>query len=155
MDDRAMLVKNWLIKALHDLAVAKKLKCDEEPYYDVAIYHCQQAAEKAIKGMLVFHEIEFPKTHDLRLLVQLAGSIISDFAQYADAADILTPYATEFRYPGEIMDPTPEEMEEGVTHAEKIVAFVVSLLPDDIQKALGKRNHPQQADAERSEQVVM
>jgi HEPN domain-containing protein len=56
MDNKTTLVKNWLIKAIHDLAVSKKLKTDKEQYLDVAIYHCQQAAEKAIKGFLVLHD---------------------------------------------------------------------------------------------------
>jgi HEPN domain-containing protein len=78
MDNKTTLVKNWLIKAIHDLAVSKKLKTDEEQYLDVAIYHCQQAAEKAIKRFLVLHGKEFPKTHDLRFLVQLAVSVNSE-----------------------------------------------------------------------------
>jgi HEPN domain-containing protein len=138
MDNKTTLVKNWLIKAIHDLAVSKKLKADEEQYLDVAIYHCQQAAEKAIKGFLVLHDKAFPKTHDLRLLVQLAVSVNSEFVKYEDAADVLTPYATEFRYPGDIMDPTDEEMDQGIKNAEEILHYVISLLTDDLQKILSK-----------------
>jgi HEPN domain-containing protein len=136
MDNKTTLVKNWLIKAIHDLAVSKKLKTDEEQYLDVAIYHCQQAAEKAIKRFLVLHGKEFPKTHDLRFLVQLAVSVNSEFVKYEDAADVLTPYATEFRYPGDIMDPTDEEMDQGIKNAEEILHYVISLLTDDLQKIL-------------------
>lgn len=39
------LVQSWLIKAQHDLAAARKLAADPNPYLDMAIYHCQQAAE--------------------------------------------------------------------------------------------------------------
>lgn len=136
MDDKAVLVKNWLIKATHDLAVSTKLKNDEAQYHDIAIYHCQQAAEKAMKGFLTFHDQEFPKTHDIRLLVQLAISINSEFAKYEDSADLLTPYATEFRYPGEIMEPTIEELKEGIKNAEEMMNFVISLLPNELQKAV-------------------
>ena len=146
MEDKAILVKNWLIKASHDLAVSKKLKSDDEPFYDVAIYHCQQAAEKAMKGFLVLHDIEFPKTHDIRLLVQMAISINPEFAKYEDSADLLTPYATEFRYPGEVMEPTNEEMEEGVKKAEEIVDFVISLLPNELQKVLKNKETTQPTD---------
>jgi len=139
MDNKTTLVKNWLIKAIHDLAVSKKLKADEEQYLDVAIYHCQQAAEKAIKGFLVLHDKEFPKTHDLRLLVQLAVSVNSEFVKYEDAADVLTPYATEFRYPGDIMDPTHEEMDQGIKNAEEILNYVISSLTADLQKILSKK----------------
>ena len=85
------------------------------------------------------HDKEFPKTHDIRLLVQLAVSVNSEFAKYEDSAEVLTPYATELCYPGEVMEPTNEEMEEGVKNAEEIVNFVISLLPDELQKALSKK----------------
>lgn len=40
------LVKAWLLKAQRDLMTAKKLSREEDPYLDIAVYHCQQAAEK-------------------------------------------------------------------------------------------------------------
>jgi HEPN domain-containing protein len=52
MNAKLELVRNWLIKAQHDLAAARKLALSPDPYLDVAVYHCQQAAEKAIKGFL-------------------------------------------------------------------------------------------------------
>lgn len=52
MNARQELARNWLIKAQHDLAAARKLCADPDPYLDVAIYHCQQAAEKTVKGFL-------------------------------------------------------------------------------------------------------
>ena len=89
-----------------------------------------------MKGFLVLYIMEPPKIHDVRLLIQLAKSVNSKFDRYEDAADILTPYAIEFRYPGEVMEPTNEEMEEGIKHSEEMVDFVVSLLPDEIQNEL-------------------
>ena len=47
MDDRNEIVKNWIVKAQHDLLAAQKLSSDSEIYSDIAIYHCQQSAEKA------------------------------------------------------------------------------------------------------------
>ena len=44
------LVRSWLTKAQHDLASSRKLSADPDPYLDTAIYHCQQAAEKVVKG---------------------------------------------------------------------------------------------------------
>ena len=34
-------------------------------------YHAQQAAEKAIKAILVFEQVEFPFTHELNALRHL------------------------------------------------------------------------------------
>ncbi len=133
MDDRAELVKNWIVKAQHDLLAAQKLSSDAEIYADIAIYHCQQSAEKAIKGFLILHDRAFPRTHDLRLLVQLALVINPSFQDYQEAAELLTPYATAFRYPSDVMQPTAEELQEAIEGASEIFNFVTSLLSDEIK----------------------
>jgi HEPN domain-containing protein len=46
------LVKSWFIKAYRDLLSAHELASAEMPLLDTAAYHCQQAAEKVIKGFL-------------------------------------------------------------------------------------------------------
>ena len=93
------LVKAWFIKAQHDLGTAHKLSKGPDPFLDTAIYHCQQAAEKSIKGFLVYHNQRFEKTHDLRPMIDMAAKIDTEFSELMDAAELLTPYATEFRYP--------------------------------------------------------
>jgi HEPN domain-containing protein len=133
MDDRAELVKNWIVKAQHDLLAAQKLSSDSEIYADIAIYHCQQSAEKAIKGFLILHDRAFPRTHDLRLLVQLALVLNPSFQNYQEAAELLTPYATAFRYPSDIMQPTAEELQEAIERASEIFNFITSLLSDEIR----------------------
>ena len=59
------LTRTWLIKARADLGSARKLASGPDAYPDAAIYHCQQAAEKAVKGFLTFHEQRFEKVHNL------------------------------------------------------------------------------------------
>jgi HEPN domain-containing protein len=109
MEAKKELVRVWLGKAQRDLASAQRLANDPDPYLDTAIYHCQQAAEKAIKGWLVFHDQRFEKTHDLRLLVTMAVPIDPRFSNWFDAAERLTPYATAFRYPDELLSPDTVE----------------------------------------------
>jgi hypothetical protein len=53
------LTRGWLIKANRDLLSARQLAEGELPLLDTAAYHCQQAAEKAIKGFLLYHDIRF------------------------------------------------------------------------------------------------
>ncbi|PKO22286.1 MAG: hypothetical protein CVU38_10255 [Chloroflexi bacterium HGW-Chloroflexi-1] len=62
------LVQSWLTKAQRDLASARVLAAHDKPLLDTAVYHCQQAAEKAVKGFLVFHDCEFEKIHDIETL---------------------------------------------------------------------------------------
>jgi HEPN domain-containing protein len=133
MDDaKRELVQGWLIKARHDLAAARKLAADPDPYWDTAIYHCQQAAEKAVKGFLVFHDQRFEKTHDIQLLITLAAPLEAGFASWLDAAERLTPYAAAFRYPGEVMEPDREEFDQALQAAAGLYAFVLSLLPEEV-----------------------
>jgi HEPN domain-containing protein len=54
MDDaKCELVREWLSIAQRDLVAARRLVTGNEPLWDTAVYHCQQAAEKAVKGYLV------------------------------------------------------------------------------------------------------
>ena len=136
MDSKDELVKNWIIKAQHDLLAAQKLSSDSGIYSDIAIYHCQQCAEKALKGFLVLQGQTFPRTHDLRLLVQLAIAINPDFQRHQETSELLTPYATEFRYPSDVMQPTEEELKEAIEKAEEIFNFITSLLSQQIRSFL-------------------
>jgi HEPN domain-containing protein len=121
-DPKIELVQSWLTKAQHDLGSARRLASDPEPFLDTAIYHCQQAAEKALKAFLVLHDVEFEKKHNLTMLVDLCSDVDSSFQGFQNAATILTPYATVFRYPGEFFEPEPDRQQvaEALKLAEEI-----------------------------------
>ncbi len=94
-------VQQWLNKAQQDLRAGEViLTGDFEDYANVG-FHAQQAAEKFIKALLVRHQIEFPKTHDIAVLRMLVARVDQSLADRLAAADVLTPYGVEFRYPGE------------------------------------------------------
>lgn len=126
------LVQGWLIKAQHDLATARKLADDPYPLLDTAIYHCQQAAEKAVKGFLAFRDQAVVKTHDVRFLVNQALSLEPGFEDCLEAAESVTPYATAYRYPDEVLEPDDEEFEMAKKAAMDLVAFVLSVLPEEV-----------------------
>jgi HEPN domain-containing protein len=61
-------------------------------------FHCQQAVEKLLKAWLSLLGVAFPRTHDLRLLLQLVGDIDpAGVAAFQDLED-LTDYGVQFRY---------------------------------------------------------
>ena len=126
------LVRAWLLKAAHDLASARKLAAGPDPYLDTACYHCQQAAEKVIKGFLVFHDHRVEKTHDVEFLLGLAMRYDATFSACLDAGARLTPFATAYRYPGDIEEPEPEEFDEALADAELIDGAVLAKLPGDV-----------------------
>jgi HEPN domain-containing protein len=119
-------------KARRDLLSAKRLTRGNDPYFDTAIYHCQQTAEKAVKGWLVYHDQSFEKTHDLRLLVTLASEIESKFTEWFDVAEQISPYATAYRYPGEMLEPTEDEFKHAFAASSKFYDFICSMLPIEL-----------------------
>jgi HEPN domain-containing protein len=132
-DLQASEAKAWMVKAWRDLETARRAVVGEPPLYDMAVYHCQQSAEKAIKAYLVCKGKPYEKTHDIEVLVDLAGELDSSFSKLTDAADALTPYATRFRYPNATfaVEPQPVEYTEAAQHAQAIYDFVLNLLPKD------------------------
>lgn len=66
-------------------------------------FHAQQAVEKALRALLCFRDIDFPRTHDLESLIgRLAGS--GTALPFAGARlRPLAPYAVAFRYDDEVV----------------------------------------------------
>jgi HEPN domain-containing protein len=128
------LVHAWLVKARNDLITARQIGGLPDGPLDTAIYHCQQAAEKAVKGYLAFHDHRLERSHDVERLVELAAGYDASFAAHEEAAITLTPYATAYRYPGEsaTLEPSRSEFEEALKLAGELVGFVLSLLPRDV-----------------------
>ncbi|MEO7298969.1 MAG: HEPN domain-containing protein [Verrucomicrobiota bacterium] len=128
----AELARLWLVKAHSDLHTAQQIGALPDGHLDAAIYHCQQAAEKSLKGFLVFHETPFEKVHDLGKIIQQAAQIDSQFNEYESVAECLTPYAVVYRYPDEsaFLEPSREEFDEALQHAQSVYDFVLKLLPD-------------------------
>lgn len=130
-DAKMQLVQSWLIKAQHDLTSARVLAAHTPPLLETAIYHCQQAAEKALKGYLAFCDREIERVHDLEVLVRAAQMDVPAFADWTAAAIRLTPYARLYRYPGYASEPSQQQFAQALTDAEGLYAFVLSLLPQD------------------------
>lgn len=121
------LAHGWLRKAESDLAAARACVAAGTAL-DVACFHCQQAAEKSLKAFLIFHQVQFPFTHDLSKLVPLCATIDKEFQNLIADAASLNPYAVEMRYDDEFW-PAREEVQEQLKKAESIDQFVRSRIP--------------------------
>lgn len=134
MDDtKREWVRSWLIKAHSDLRSARALLALDEPATDTAVYHCQQAAEKALKGYLAFRDQPLERTHDLEWLLELAIALEPTFAPLETQADVLNPYATAFRYPDMlgVQFPSVAEVNIAIEHAQAIYDFVLNRIPQE------------------------
>ena len=100
----------WLKKAEEDLKVVNILseRTDANEITTSIGFHCQQAIEKCLKAFLVFHEIDFKKTHDLNKLRDVCAEKDLEFAilEFGNLID----FAVDFRYPDEAYIPELEEI---------------------------------------------
>jgi len=132
MTEIADLVKNWILKANNDFKTGKDEMETEEPATDTICFHMQQYVEKYLKGYLVFHKIDFRKTHDIAELIEFCKRVSGDFETlYSLDADSLTVYAAEIRYPDDFYMPSPKETRDCLEIAEKAVNFIKEKLQKD------------------------
>ena len=108
MDPRLELARTLLGKASDDLAMARLLAKDAaSPEWGIG-FHAQQAVEKALKAVLCLHGIEYPRTHNISVLLDLLAENSLDAPIAREALVILTPYGVLFRY--DEMGPSDEEL---------------------------------------------
>lgn len=131
-------VKDWLAKGKRDLMGVACLSDADNPLFDLAAYHCQQAAEKMIKGFLLSQDIEFDKTHNLRILISQAAVAAPSLKHYFDDARRLTPMATCYRYPGGPMPPDEEEYQDIFTATVRLCNTAINAIPNDVLDSEGK-----------------
>jgi len=126
-------VKEWLHKANSDLLSAQILIEHDPPVLDTALFHCQQAVEKLLKGFLAWKSVQFEKVHSLTYLLDLCEKENPAFASMREQIETLAPFAVEIRYPGDILDITQEEAREIFKTVSSVWNFVFSLLPIEVQ----------------------
>ena len=109
----------WLRYAKEDLITAETLLRQPHVPPRQACWHAQQSAEKALKAVLIFLQIDFPRTHDLNILRNLAPDSWQLKATHPDLAS-LTGWAVEARYPGEMPEATNADASKAVKQARAV-----------------------------------
>jgi HEPN domain-containing protein len=120
----AQLIHNWQVKADHDLAIIEQGLHAEPVVTDVLCFHCQQAVEKYLKLYLVAHHVDYPRTHNIAVLLEACKHIDETFGILDDVV-YLTEYAVELRYPDDFYMPTQEELQQAYQHALRVKTFVL------------------------------
>lgn len=92
----------WVEKAEGDVRTAlRELAAEEAPNWDAVCFHAQQAVEKYIKAFIIKKGEAFPKTHDLRFLLDLVAKQVPEWQAEREEMSWLSFSAVESRYPGE------------------------------------------------------
>ncbi len=129
------LMSEWLKKADSDMKLAGHLLSAGGIYPNAITFHSQQAAEKYLKAFLTWHQVAFPKTHDLEELLDLGETVDAELAASLRDIIVLTPYGVELRYPGDRPDASPDEAREALELAEKVCKLVMQRLENDSREA--------------------
>jgi HEPN domain-containing protein len=111
----------WLRYARSDLELTGIIKPDEV-LFEGLCFHAQQAVEKALKAVLITKGIAPPKTHNIRILLDLLSQAIIIPQEIEDSAG-LTDYAVTSRYPGDFEPVSEEEYKEALRLAKMVVKW--------------------------------
>lgn len=127
------VVRSWIAVADRDLAIIRKAIAGPDPEPAGAAFHCQQAAEKLVKALLVAAGLHPPKSHDLSMLT---GRLPADHP----LRPVLVPFqrftelAVAYRYPATDLfdappdDPTVEEVVAWLGEIETVRADILRFL---------------------------
>jgi len=126
---RVAETRGWLVRASSDVRAAEHELRATPPLLDDIVFHCQQAAEKSLKGFLTWHDRPFRKTHSIEELGEQCLQADPTLKVLIDRAAPLTEYAWKFRYPGEPEEPSSQEAEEALATAREVYAAIVARLP--------------------------
>ena len=118
---------HWLRHARSDLALAQVARPDDT-LLEALCFHAQQAAEKALKALLVQEGLDIPRTHSIRALLDLLPPEIDAPDGVVEAAE-LTEYAVEARYPGALESVSEQEHVRAVALAQAVVRWVEERIP--------------------------
>ena len=121
-------IQNWLFRAREDIAVMNRLSDSEIEFYTSTIcFHAQQSVEKYLKTFLVYHDIDFPRTHDVDFLLMECQKI--DDTNFDLNLKSLTEFGVSVRYPDDFYIPSVKETKEYLEIALTVKSVVESLIP--------------------------
>jgi HEPN domain-containing protein len=112
----------WIERAKSSMELAQA-KIIRHIHYEDLCFQLQQSVEKALKGLLIYYEIEPEFTHDIEILLKELKNFIEIPVNIKEAAQ-LTNYAVQTRYPGEYEEITKEEYESSMKIANICLDWV-------------------------------
>jgi len=125
--ERQEYIRNWIYRAREDIAVMENLaNSGIENYTSSICFHAQQAVEKYLKAFLIYHNIDFPRTHDVDYLLNECQKI--DRENFNFNLKNLTEFSVSVRYPDDFYIPAPTETNEYIELAKDIKDTIEALL---------------------------
>ncbi len=135
--DRLDLARMLLARAIEDETLIRKVSRDMDIADAIVGFHAQQAVEKLIKAVLAARGVAFMTSHALSYLIGLVEANEIEAPDELAEADVLSPWAVEFRYEGE--EPPPLDRSAALA----LVGQVRTWAENEI-KAVDRPPQPQQ-----------
>jgi HEPN domain-containing protein len=133
MDKQTNTPEDWRILAERDLTVADHLAATMVPApTEIIAFHCQQAAEKYLKGALVVLGEEPPYIHDLAELCKIAEKHRPAFAGISSLCVIINYFSVQPRYDRGV-DLSKDDMRLVLSHTKTIKDFLQKEIPELFQ----------------------
>ena len=133
--------KIWLDRAKSNLKISKT-KRDEDIFYEDLCFQAQQAVEKALKGLLIFYNVEPEKIHNLVTLIKELSKH-TDIPEEINEVAILNDYAVQTRYPGDYTPINEDEYNNAIIITEKCIKWVEKKIKEVSEKVENeKRSAP-------------
>lgn len=135
---------DWLYYAAIDLRAAKLL-LDDDRCFNLVAFHCQQCAEKAFKGYLLWRRHRLYDGHNLPWLCKQAMAEDPHFEDRLQLASDINHYYIEARYPADfLLQLDSESASDLIVQTSDLLTFVDSLVKFDFQSYRQKKIPPGQ-----------
>ena len=121
--------KEWRFLAERDMTAAEYLVKMYPPLNEIIAYHCQQATEKYLKGVLVTLGEEPPYTHNLDELCVLVEKYRPSFSAILSFCTKISQFAVQPRYDFGI-SLSDTDMRLVLEYTRKIIAFLEKEVPE-------------------------
>jgi HEPN domain-containing protein len=112
----------WLQRAESNLQVARLGK-QEGVFLEDLCFEAQQAAEKALKALLIYLSGEYPKVHSFNLILMQLENFVDVKDSEKDIVE-LTDYAVQMRYPGDYYPVSEKEYYRALELADRAIRWV-------------------------------
>jgi HEPN domain-containing protein len=129
----------WVRKAEADRVIARSSGRSRKPLHDGVCFHCQQCAEKYLKGLLEELGLAVPKIHDLDHLRVLLTPYHPSLRSLRRGLIFLTNFAVATRYPGD--NASKRQAQGALRWSERVRAAARALLSIRPRRA-GKKKAP-------------
>ena len=116
--------EDWLQRAESNLEIARRAR-GEKVFLEDLCFEAQQAAEKALKALLIYLSGDYPRVHAFTLLLERLEQHVTVPEPIREVVE-LSDYAVQIRYPGAYYPVSEEEYERALELAERVLRWVRS-----------------------------